>query len=164
MTFIDKVRAADGDIDRGEAAYLLACNAKDAEDWRLLASALDVTESRPEWDTARCCRATLTAVSPGEAFSANRLRRILPRRAWHLIPGTLKALALYKLIASTQQTERSTAPGSRGWRVALYRLTGAGEDLREEFVPIARPEDCWLPEADFGEGVPAKSRRLKRAS
>jgi hypothetical protein len=164
MTFIDRIRSADGDTDRGEAAFLLACKANDADDWRLLADVLDVAESQPNWDIPRCCRAVLTMTRPGDSFSANRLRRILPRRAWHLIPGTLKALALYKLIASTHQTERSTAPGSRGWRVALYRLTEGGEDLREEFVPIRRPEDCWLPEADFGEGVPVKRRRLRKAS
>jgi hypothetical protein len=164
MTFINKIREADGDTERGETAFLLACNASDADDWRMLAEALDVADSQPKWDIARCCRATLTAIRPAEAFSANRLRRILPRRTWDLIPGTLKTLALYDLIVSTQQTERSTAPGSRGWRVALYRLTEAGEDLRQEFVPIPRPEDCWLPEADFGEGVPAKGRRLKRVS
>jgi hypothetical protein len=164
MTFTDKIRSADGDTDRGETAFLLACKANGADDWRLLAEALDVAESQPKWDIARCCRVTLATVRPGEAFSANRLRLVLPRRAWDLISGTLKALALYGFIASTQQTERSTAPGSRGWRVALYRLTEAGEDLREEFVPVARPEDCWLPEADFGEGVPEKKRRLKKVS
>jgi hypothetical protein len=165
MTFTDKIRSADGDTDRGETAFLLACKANDADDWRLLAEALDVAESQPKWDIARCCRATLTAIRPGEGFSANRLRRVLPRRAWGLIPGTLKTLALYGFIASTQQTERSTAPGSRGWRVALYQLTSAGEDLREEFVPVPRPEECWLPEADFGEGVPEKKRRrLQKAS
>ena len=164
MTFTDKIRAADGDIARGETAFLLACKAHGADDWRLLAGALDVAGSQPKWDTARCCRTVLTMVRPGDAFSANRLRQILPRRAWDLISGTLKTLALYGFITSTQQTERSTAPGSRGWRVALYRLTEAGEELREEFVPAVRPEDCWLPEADFGEGVPEKKRQLKRAS
>jgi hypothetical protein len=163
MTFTDKIRAADGETERGEAAWLLACNARDADDWRLLADALDVAESRPEWDIARCCRVTLTTIRPGESFSANRLRRILPRRAWHLISGALKALALYGFIASTQQTQRSTAPGSRGWRVALYRLTSTGEELREEFVPVVRPEEIWLPERDFGEAVPAKGR-LKKVS
>jgi hypothetical protein len=164
MTFINKIRAADGDTERGEAAYLLACNAQDADDWRVLAEALDITGAQPAWDIARCCRVTLAAVRPGEAFSANRLRRVIPRRAWDLISGTLKALALYGFIASTQQTERSTAPGSRGWRVAMYRLTEAGEQLRSEFVPVPRPEDCWLPEADFGEGVPGKKRRLQSVS
>jgi hypothetical protein len=164
MSFTDKIRSADGDMDRGETAFLLACKASNADDWRLLADALDVAESQPKWDMARCCRIVLTAIRPGEAFSANRLRHILPRRTWGLIPGTLKTLALYGFIASTQQTERSTAPGSRGWRVALYRLTSAGEELREEFVPAVRPEEIWLPETDFGEGVPPKKRRLKTAS
>jgi hypothetical protein len=165
MSFIDKIRAADGDTVRGEAAFLLACNAKDAADWRLLAEALDLTGSRPEWDIARCCRVALTAVRPGEAFSANRLREVFPRRAWPLISGALKSLALYGFISSTQQTERSTAPGSRGWRVALYRLTRAGEDLREEFVPAVRTDDVWWPpEARFGEGVPGSGRRLQKVS
>jgi hypothetical protein len=165
MTFTDKIRAADGDTVRGEAAFLLACNARDADDWRLLADALDLSGAAPDWDIARCCRVTLTVIRPGEAFSANRLRQAFPRRAWPLISGALKALALYGFIASTQQTERSTAPGSRGWRVAVYRLTRAGEGLREEFVPAVRADDImWPPEARFGEGVPGSARRLQKVS
>jgi hypothetical protein len=165
MTFTDKIRAADGDTVRGEAAFLLACNAKDADDWRLLADALDLSGAAPDWGIARCCRVTLTVIRPGEAFSANRLRQVFPRRAWPLISGALKALALYGFIASTQQTERSTAPGSRGWRVAVYRLTRAGEDLREEFVPAVRTDGImWPAEARFGEGVPGSGRRLQKVS
>lgn len=164
MAFTDTIRAADGDTERGETAWLLACNARDADDWRNLAEMLDVTGTDPGWTIARCCRVTLVAARLGEDFSANRLRQVVPRRAWDLIPGTLKALALYGFIRSGQQTERSTAPGSRGWRVALYQLTAAGAELRAELAPVPRPEDSWLAGADFGKGVPGKERHLEEAS
>ena len=102
MTFTDRICGADPDFERGETAYLLACRARDAADWQALADALDVADAGFRWTTARCARAVLAAAGH-EPFSANYLRHILPGRVQHLIPGTLKALALEKLIQSTSQ-------------------------------------------------------------
>jgi hypothetical protein len=114
---------------------VLACHARDAADWRVLAETLGVSEAECRWDTARTSRAVLECVRAHERFSANKLRRILPERAHPLVSGTLKAMALEGLIASTDQTERSAAPGSRGWRVALYTLTPAGAELAASLAP-----------------------------
>jgi hypothetical protein len=156
MPFTDRLLSSDGDVDRSEAAWQLFCHAHDADDWRLLADALDVSGTETRWSIPRAAHVVLASARSGEGFSANKLRRLLPERAWPLIPGTLKALALQGLIRATDQTERSTAPGSRGWRVALYRLTQAGEELAGRLAPTLQAGEPWMPETGFADCKPLR--------
>jgi hypothetical protein len=153
----DRIRAADPQIARGEAAVTVADRARAwsapgihvsrAQDALRLIGILGLEDASWQWDVARAARIILEQSRHGREVSANEARSFLPQRAHPYIPGALSALRLTGLAVLGDTVRRSTAPGARGSLVRCYRLTLAGERLAAALAP--RPGEAGLTPADL---------------
>ncbi|WEB41533.1 hypothetical protein MOV08_21170 [Streptomyces yunnanensis] len=65
----------------------------------------------------------------GAEFSANDFREVLPDGIPHgLLGAAIRGLAASRRIINTGRTVPSTSPATHGHRIAVYRLTGPGQE------------------------------------
>ncbi len=137
MSLTGRILAAQPDIERGEAAIVVACHARDRDDAELLLDALGLTEHVDyQWSLARVALLAVTRCHLGGEFSVNTLRRWIPPRAWGFLPAVFTHLTRCGLAEATGRRERSDSPGAHRRRVPCYRLTPAGEALSAEIAPM----------------------------
>jgi hypothetical protein len=107
------------------------------------------------WDEYMVARYVLAHHRLGHRFSANTLNEKLPHRARRYARKAVKLLLTGNLIEPAHQCphchsdigtqfELSRRPGSRGWIVQVYQLTGAGERLAAEIAPMLSQSELSL--------------------
>jgi hypothetical protein len=133
----DKIREAPREKAPGEAAIAVAGAARSPADAALLVGILGLHGADYRWDLARVAREAVTAGRLGQDVSANAMRHLVPRRAHPLISSAFRELAAAGLAARTGRAVTSWAPGAKGRKVPVYRLTRAGENLAAEIAPPA---------------------------
>jgi hypothetical protein len=136
VTFAALITAERHTIEPGEAALTAAGHSRDRDDCLLLLEALGLgPEVRYRWTVQRVALLAVTRCRQGAGFSANTLRRLMPQRAWHLLPAAFAAMVRAGLAEPTGERVRSDSPGSNRRRTAVYRLTSAGERLSLDIEP-----------------------------
>jgi hypothetical protein len=125
VTGADAVLAADGDFDRGEAAFTVGCHARNLADAVLMLDILGLAGAVHRWDEARAGRLVVSRCRHCR-FTVPLVRSLLPRRAGDLAGPAVAMLRKAGLAARAG----NVLAGEQG-RVAAWKLTPAGCDLSD---------------------------------
>jgi hypothetical protein len=136
LTLADQITAASRfDRSRGEAAVTVACLAP--ADAPFILEMLGLGHGVGyRWTVARVAAEAVTMGRLGQEFSARELHGRLPARCRPMIAPALGALSGEGLAERTGRVALSGAPGARGRKVPVFRLTRAGESLAWDIAPL----------------------------
>jgi hypothetical protein len=79
-----------------------------------------------DWDRKVVAQAVLIWMRDHDTVSANDLRELLPDTAAGVLPGTLRGMS-HNYLIHTGQFVPSTAPSTKGHRIAVYRRRTASD-------------------------------------
>jgi hypothetical protein len=137
LTLIEQIRGAARDNNSGEAAVAIAAYGHGRADVTFLMEAVGLGgDIRYRWDCARVAATAIRYGRLGQEFSSATLRIRLPARAHRMIPRAIANLTIGGLAEQVSVRALSAAPGARGRKVPVYRLTRAGEALAVEIAPM----------------------------
>lgn len=135
MISAEAVAAADGNFAAGEAAFTVACYARDACDTAYLLDVLGLSGAVTRWDTPRAVRLALVRCRHGK-FTSAAVMRLLPDRA-----ATLTGPAIAGMRAAGLAARAGLVTAAGGRRDAAWVLTPAGRNLSDQLLglPCAGP-------------------------
>jgi hypothetical protein len=124
---------------RGEAAIWVADHSIrhgiSPKEARHLVEVLGLTDACYRWDVARVVCVVLEHCRYGREFTACTLYAWVPLRARDLVPRAFQWLAREGCIQAVGK-QPSRAPGARGRKITVWRMTHAGEELSRSVSPI----------------------------
>lgn len=135
-----QLRYTDREWARGEAAVWVASHAAErgltAGEARQLVDVLGLEDACYKWDVARVVCVVLEHCKLGRQFTSCTLYSWVPPRARPLIARAMQWLRKEGMAEHTGEVVPSQAPGAKGRKVPVWRLTYAGEQLARNVAPI----------------------------